>query len=66
MKSLVTAAALLIACLPALPSTDAEFIRVAPDHWGFETSVSKTRFIPFGANFVLSDKRYLNTFGPGV
>ena len=66
MKSLATAAALLLTCLPALPGTDAEFIRVAPDHWGFETSVSKTRFIPFGANFVLSDKKHLNTFGPGV
>jgi hypothetical protein len=64
MNLLATAAALLLTCLPALPGPDAEFIRVAPDHWGFETSVSKTRFIPFGANFVLSDKRYLNTFGP--
>ena len=66
LKSLATAAALFLTCLPALPSTDAEFIRVTPDHWGFETSVSKTRFIPFGSNFVLSDKKYLNTFGPGT
>ena len=34
---------------------------MASDHWGFETSDSKTPFVPFGANFVLSDKKYLNT-----
>ena len=46
--------------------TDSEFIRVAPDQWRFETSVSKAPFVPFGANFVLSDKRYLNLFDPKV
>jgi hypothetical protein len=66
MKLLATAAALLLMSLAGLADPNAEFIRVAPDHWGFETSVSKTRFIPFGANFVLSEKRYLNLFGPGV
>ncbi len=45
---------------------DDEFIRVAADQWGFETSVSHTRFIPFGVNFVLNDKRYLNLFGPSI
>ena len=48
LKSLAIAAALFLTCLPVLPSTDTEFIRVAPDHWGFETSDTKTRFIPFG------------------
>ena len=52
--------------LSALAGPEAEFVRVAPDHWGFETTVSKTPFVPFGANFVLSEKRYLNLFGPGV
>jgi hypothetical protein len=66
MNSRATAAALLLMTLSALAGPDAEFIRVAPDHWGFETSVSRTPFIPFGANFVLSDKRYLNTFDPGA
>ena len=66
MRSLATAAALLLMSLPGLADPNTEFIRVAPDHWGFETSDTKTRFVPFGANFVLSDKRYLNTFGPGV
>jgi hypothetical protein len=61
-----TAAALLLLCLSAPANPEAEFIGVAPDHWGFETSVSRTRFVPFGANFVLSEKRYLNLFGPGV
>ena len=59
-------AALLLFTLPALAGPETEFIRVAPDHWTFDTSVSKTPFIPFGANFVLSDKRYLNTFDPGA
>ena len=66
MRLLATVTALFLLCLPVRSSPDTEFIRVAPDHWGFETSVSHTRFIPFGANFVLSDKRYLNTFGPTV
>ena len=66
MRSLATAAALLLMSLWGLADPSTEFIRVAPDHWGFETSDTKTRFIPFGANFVLSEKRYLNMFGPGV
>ena len=65
MNSRATAAALLLMTLSALAAPEAEFIRVAPDHWRFETSVSRTPFVPFGANFVLSDKRYLNPFGPG-
>ena len=60
------AAALTFAALSSLAEPNAEFIRVAPDQWGFETSASKTPFIPFGVNFVLNEKRYLNLFGPGV
>lgn len=45
---------------------DNEFVRVAPDHWSFETSVSKSPFVPLGTNFVLNEKRYLNLFGPEV
>jgi len=45
---------------------DEEFIRVAPDRWSFETCESRTQFVPFGANFVLNQKKYLNMFGPGV
>lgn len=59
-------AALCLLTLPALSSPDAEFVRVASEQSGFETSTSKTRFIPFGVNFVLNEKRYLNLFGPGV
>ena len=66
MNPLNTITALLLTALSALGGTDSEFIRVAPDQWGFETSVSKTPFVPFGANFVLSDKRYLNLFDPKV
>lgn len=58
--------ALWFMALPALSSPDAEFIRVASDQWGFETSSSQSRFIPFGVNFVLNEKRYLNLFGPGI
>ncbi|MBM4081666.1 MAG: hypothetical protein FJ278_18325, partial [Planctomycetes bacterium] len=47
-------------------ATEDEFIRVSPDGWGFETSGSGTRFIPFGTNFVLNDTKYLNLFGPDV
>ena len=64
MKSLATAAGLLLLSLPALADPNAEIIQVAPDHWRFETSVSKTPFVPFGANFVLNEKKYLNLFGP--
>lgn len=41
-----------------------EIIRVAEDGWHFEGSVSKGRFIPFGANLVLTSKEDLNVFGP--
>ena len=67
MKTFATVlAAFCLATLPALSGSEEEFIRVAADHWGFETSTSKTPFIPFGVNFVLNDKRFLNVFGPGV
>jgi hypothetical protein len=67
MKALAAAVvALWLACLPALAEPETEFIRVAPDQWSFETSLSKTRFIPFGVNFVLNEKRYLNLLGPGI
>ena len=56
--------ALPAACVLAAP--EGEFIRVAEDNWTFETSVSHTRFIPFGTNFVLTEKRTLNLFGPEV
>ena len=60
------AIALLAGSLCALAEPNDELIRVAPDQWGFETSTSQTPFVPFGVNFVLNDKRYLNVFGPGV
>ncbi len=41
-----------------------EFIRVAPDHWTFETAESHRRFVPFGANLVLTSKDDLDIFGP--
>jgi hypothetical protein len=67
MKTLAAAViAFRLIILPALADPNEEFIRVAPDRWSFETSISKTPFIPFGVNFVLNDKRYLNVFGPGV
>src|ERR1039458_4831357 len=52
--------------LSALAEPNNELIRTTSDQWGFETSVSKTPFVPFGVNFVLNEKRYLNLFGPGV
>lgn len=66
MKLLAAAAVLLLTSLSSLAGPDSEFIRVGPDGWRFETSISKTPFVPFGANFVLSDKRYLNLFDPKV
>ncbi len=41
-----------------------EFIRVGRDRWSFETAQSHTRFVPFGANLVLTNKEDLNVFGP--
>ncbi len=43
-----------------------ELIRVAPDRWTFETSRSHRRFVPWGANFVLRDRKSLDMFAPGV
>ncbi len=43
-----------------------ELIRVAPDHWSFETARTRRRFVPWGANFVLRDPKYLDMFAPGV
>lgn len=45
-------------------AADNEFIQVAADHWSFEGADSHHRFIPFGANLVLTDKEDLNVFGP--
>ncbi len=55
----------LAACCGAAAPED-EYIRVAADRWTFETAESRRRFVPFGTNFVLNDKRYLNMFGPEV
>lgn len=49
---------------PGVTGPDDEFIRVTGDHFGFETARSRRRFIPFGANFVLTDKEDLDNFGP--
>lgn len=43
---------------------DAAFIRVAPDGWSFQHDPGGEPFIPFGTNFVLTDKGRLNMFGP--
>jgi hypothetical protein len=56
----------LILSFCAHAEQEAEFLHVGADRWGFETRESKTSFIPFGVNFVLNEKRYLNLFGPGV
>ena len=61
----ISVAASLIA-LSGLAEPNNELIRTKADQWGFETSVSKTPFVPFGVNFVLNEKRYLNLFGPGI
>lgn len=45
-------------------SAVSEIIRVAEDGWHFETAASQQRFIPFGANLVLTSKEDLNIFGP--
>ena len=58
--------ALSLMTVRAEAAPDDEFVRVAKAGWSFETSVSGTRFIPFGANFVLDEKKYLNLFGPEV
>ena len=51
---------------PSQASPDDEFVRVAPDHWTFETAQSHQRLVPWGTNFVLYDNKYLNMFAPGV
>lgn len=66
MQRCAITVALSMMALSALAEPNDELIRVTSDHWGFETSISKTRFVPFGANFVLNEKRYLNLFGPGI
>jgi len=58
------ALALLAGAAQAAP--EGEFVRVAPDGWTFETAQSHQRFVPWGANFVLYDRKYLNMFGPEV
>src|ERR1035441_9635295 len=66
MTTNAIAIAVSLIALSALSEPNNELIRTTPDQWGFETSVSKTAFVPFGVNFVLNEKRYLNLFGPGV
>ena len=68
MKMTTTAITVAVSMmvLSALAEPNNELIRTTSDQWGFETSVSRTPFIPFGVNFVLNEKRYLNLFGPGV
>ncbi len=41
-----------------------EFIQVGSDRWSFVTARSHQRFVPFGANLVLTNKEDLNIFGP--
>ena len=48
----------------SLDVPDDEFVRVAPDHWSFETSRTHHRFVPFGSSLVLTSKEDLNLFGP--
>lgn len=57
-------AVFIAACSGAVAVPDDEFIRVAPDHWTFETSRTHQRFVPFGSNLVLSSKEDLDVFGP--
>ncbi|HWX22851.1 MAG TPA: beta-galactosidase [Candidatus Binatia bacterium] len=61
-----TIVAFSLLALSAFAEPNDEFIRTTSDQWGFETGLSKTRFVPFGVNFVLNEKRYLNLFGPGI
>ena len=58
--------AVSLMALSVLAEPNDEIMRTTADRWGFETSVSKTPFVPFGVNFVLNEKRYLNLFGPGI
>lgn len=60
--------ALAMLCLLPLTAADVsgEFIVVGADRFSFHTAVSRTPFVPLGANFVLGSKEYLNNFGPEV
>jgi hypothetical protein len=57
---------LFLLAVTASGAPEDEFLGVASDHWTFETRNTHTRFIPFGTNFVLNEKKYLNLFGPQV
>jgi hypothetical protein len=61
ITALLLAAAFHAAETPA-PRPE-EFIRVAEDNWHFEGAESGAPFIPFGSNYVLSEKEDLNLFG---
>jgi len=56
----------LVPTVSGLAAVEDEFIRVGNDHFSFVTRDTRTRFVPFGTNFVLSEKKYLNLFGPQV
>lgn len=56
----------LAPALAAVAAVEDEFVRVGSDHFSFVTRTTRTRFIPFGTNFVLNEKKYLNMFGPEV
>lgn len=65
-RSLLVGAVLVLSLAPVAGAPDDEFVRVAEDYWSFVTSESGTRFIPFGTNFLLNEKRFLNLFCPEV
>jgi hypothetical protein len=62
--AVLTVAAAASTRAAAGPPPDDEIIRVAPDHWSFETAKTHRRFIPFGSNLVLTSMDDLNIFGP--
>jgi len=65
MKSAMLVLALTAISMAAhAGAPDDEFIRVAQDHWTFESARTHQRFIPFGSNLVLTSKEDLNIFGP--
>jgi hypothetical protein len=66
MTRLILLVLSLLSVAGAFAAVDNELIRVGDDHWSFVTRDTKTRFIPFGSNFVLNEKKYLNLFGPDV
>lgn len=65
-RSATAALVIGLMAVSAVAEPNQEFIRIAADQWSFETALSKTRFVPFGVNFILNEKRYLNLFGPDV